>query len=150
MKTIWIYAFFILMTVAGGLVIGISNPPGEWYQALQKPFFNPPGYVFAPVWTVLYVLIGIVGARAYLQRGPGDTLNLWFVQLGFNFLWSPAFFRLQSPAIALGVIVLLLISILALMMASRTRDRLSVWLLTPYALWVAFATLLNATIVFLN
>jgi tryptophan-rich sensory protein len=141
---------FILAVVAVGSLIGLFNIPGDWYQSLQKPFFNPPNWIFGPVWTTLYVLVGIAGARSWLQGKHSARTRIWFLQMILNFLWSPAFFGLQSPVLGLIVIVPMLLVILAFIRQSWPVDRISGWLFIPYALWVAFATMLNLAIVILN
>eukprot|EP00913_Durusdinium_trenchii_P027001 g25336.t1 len=150
MKRILPTLAFVGGVVAIGSLIGLLNIPGDWYQSLAKPFFNPPNWIFGPVWTVLYVFIGIAGARTWIADRRSGRMRIWFVQMVLNFLWSPAFFGLQAPALGLVVIVPLLIAILAFIRASWRADRLSAWLFVPYALWVAFATALNASIVALN
>ncbi|WP_312357830.1 TspO/MBR family protein [Agrobacterium sp.] len=150
MKNLTVYVVFVVAVVAIGALIGVNNVPGEWYQSLQKPFFNPPNWIFGPVWTTLYVLIGIAGARTWIRKRMGTRMRLWFTQMVLNFLWSPIFFGMQSPAGALIIIISMLVCILAFIALSYRRDRVSMWLFMPYALWVAFATVLNASIGILN
>jgi tryptophan-rich sensory protein len=150
MRPLPVYAIFIVLVVAGGLFIGINNIPGEWYQSLQKPPFNPPNWIFAPVWTILYVIIGAVGARTFLHDRRSRAMRFWGAQMLFNFCWSPLFFGLHEIALALIVILALLICVLSFIAVSWNRDRLSALLFLPYAAWVAFATLLNGSILFLN
>lgn len=150
MKNLTVYIVFVVAVVAVGALIGVNNVPGEWYQSLQKPYFNPPNWIFGPVWTTLYVLIGIAGARTWIRKRMGTRTRLWFTQMVLNFLWSPIFFGMQSPAGALVIIVPMLICILAFIALTYRRDRVSMWLFVPYALWVGFATLLNASIGLLN
>ena len=144
---------FILLVVGGGLVIGRLTGPDAWFAALNKPSFNPPSWVFGPVWTTLYVLIAIAGWRVW--RAPAlaarvRAVTLWWVQLGLNFAWSPLFFAAHRIDLALGVIVLLLASIVAFMAAAGRVDRVASILFAPYALWVAFATALNFAFLRLN
>ncbi|MBN7807578.1 tryptophan-rich sensory protein [Agrobacterium rosae] len=150
MKKALVYLVFILAVVTIGALIGMNNVPGEWYQTLNKPFFNPPNWIFGPVWTALYVMIAIAGARTWLQSRMGGRMQLWGSQMLLNFLWSPIFFTMQSPTGALILIVPMLICVIAFIIMTSTRDRISMWLFVPYAVWVAFATLLNASIVYLN
>ncbi len=138
---------FLAVVLGGGLAIGAVTRPDGWYAALAKPPFNPPNWVFAPVWTLLFVMIAVAGARTY-ERGSGFAL--WVVQMALNFAWPPAFFLLHRPATALAVIAALLAVILIFIRTRWTADRVSAWLFVPYAAWVAFATLLNASIVALN
>ncbi|UXS02924.1 TspO/MBR family protein [Agrobacterium tumefaciens] len=150
MKNLSIYIVFVVVVVAIGALIGINNIPGDWYQSLQKPPFNPPNWIFGPVWTTLYVLIGIAGARMWILRPTGTRMRLWFTQMALNFLWSPIFFGMQSPIGALVIIVPMLICSIAFIVLNYSRDRISMWLFVPYAVWVSFATLLNLSITLLN
>ncbi len=150
MKKALTYILFIAIVVGLGALSGVSNMPGEWYQSLEKPFFQPPAWIFGPVWTTLYVLIAIAGARTWLQAPSSGRMQVWFMQMILNFLWSPAFFGYQSPVLGLVVIIPMLVAILAFIGLSWSRDRISAWLFLPYAAWVAFATALNGSIAFLN
>ncbi len=150
MKKALTYILFIGIVVGVGALSGVSNMPGEWYQSLEKPFFQPPAWVFGPVWTTLYVLIAIAGARTWLQAPSAGRMQVWFMQMILNFLWSPAFFGYQSPILGLVVIIPMLVAILAFIGLSWNRDRISAWLFLPYAGWVTFATALNAAIALLN
>lgn len=141
---------FIGAVLGVGLFIGWMTPPGEWYERLAKPFFNPPNWIFGPVWTGLYIVIGVVGWRLWHKASDSVTMKLWFAQMGLNWLWSPTFFGLQAPGLALVVIVGLLVAIAAFILAARRIDPLSAWLFVPYLLWVGFATMLNLAIVVLN
>lgn len=144
------YIVFIAAVVGIGILIGFVNLPGAWYQSLTKPVFNPPNWLFGPAWTVLYILIGIAGARTWLA-GPGSSaMKIWFGQMLLNYLWSPFFFGLQKPWIALVVIVALLATILAFIANRWSGDRPAALLFLPYAAWVTFATLLNASLAYLN
>ena len=150
MKKALVYLIFILVVVTTGALIGMNNVPGEWYQSLNKPFFNPPNWIFGPVWTALYIMIAVAGARTWLQSRMGGRMQLWGSQMLLNFLWSPMFFGMQSPAAGLIIIVPMLICIIAFLILTSSRDRLSMLLFIPYAAWVGFATLLNASILYLN
>lgn len=143
-------ALFVILVVGGGSLIGINNVPGEWYQALAKPPFNPPNWIFGPVWTILYVLIAVAGWRVWNAERTGGAMSVWWLQLGLNFLWSPVFFTLNQIGLALLIIVVLLAAILAFIRINWHRDRTSAVLFLPYAAWVAFATLLNGSIWLLN
>lgn len=145
-----VYLVFIAVVVTCGALIGINNVPGDWYQSLNRPPFNPPNWIFGPVWTPLYVMIAIAGARTWLRSRMGGRMQLWGSQMLLNFLWSPMFFGMQSPAAGLIIIVPMLICIIAFIILTSRRDRLSMLLFIPYAAWVGFATLLNASILCLN
>ena len=150
MNRILIYILFIIIVLGCGLLIGINNIPGEWYQSLVKPSFNPPNWIFAPVWSALYVIIGFVGARTFIHHRQTAAMRFWVAQMIFNFAWSPLFFGFQEIAMALIVIIALLISIVGFIVASRKQDGLSALLFTPYLAWVAFATVLNTSIFLMN
>jgi benzodiazapine receptor len=150
MKKILIHVLFIAVVVGLGALIGVANIPGAWYQSLAKPPFNPPNWIFGPVWSALYVLIGIAGARTWLAHPASGRMQLWFGQMALNFLWTPAFFGAESTILGLIVIVPLLAAILVFIRASWHRDRISALLLMPYAVWVGFATLLNVSLFVLN
>jgi len=141
---------FLILVVGGGILIGAGNIPGTWYEALNKPWFNPPNWLFGPAWTLLYILIAIAGWRSWERNRGGRAMKLWWAQLALNFAWSPIFFTLHGVGMALVVIVALLLTILAFIALTWNRDRLASLLFAPYAAWVAFATTLNASIWWLN
>jgi tryptophan-rich sensory protein len=143
-------AVFLIVVVGGGLAIGFVTLPGEWYASLAKPAFNPPNWVFGPVWTVLYVVIAIAGWRIWEHDTRGTAMKLWVAQLALNFAWSPVFFGAQMPLQALLIIIALLATTVLFISRTYQSDQLAAGLFVPYALWVAFATLLNASIVLLN
>lgn len=150
MKTRAAMLMFLALVVGGGLTIGYFTAPGEWYAQLEKPNFNPPGWVFGPVWTVLYVMIAIAGWRIWRQDPAGWPMRLWWGQLSLNFLWSPTFFAAHLIGPALAIVLLLLAAILGFIAASWRQDRAAALLFVPYAAWVAFASVLNASILALN
>jgi tryptophan-rich sensory protein len=150
MNRILVHILFIVAVLGFGLFIGINNIPGEWYQSLAKPSFNPPNWIFAPVWSILYVIIGFVGARTFLNHRHSASMRFWIAQMMFNFAWSPLFFGVHEIAMALIVIIALLVSIIGFIATSWNRDRPSALLFTPYLAWVTFATMLNASILLMN
>ncbi|NNF79791.1 MAG: tryptophan-rich sensory protein [Rhizobiales bacterium] len=141
---------FVVLVVGGGLLIGYLNVPGEWYANLTKPSFNPPNWIFGPVWTILYVFIAIVGWRVWQQNPRGPATFVWTLQLVLNFLWSPVFFTSHEIGLALVIILTLLTTIIVFIVWEWPRDRLVSLLFVPYAAWVAFASLLNVSILMLN
>jgi tryptophan-rich sensory protein len=141
---------FLLVVMGGGIAIGILTAPGEWYAALEKPAFNPPNWIFGPVWTALYLIIAFVGWRIWKHKERGIIWPLWIVQMALNFLWSPVFFAAQNPALALVVILSLLLCLVLFVRKAWHLDRLSAVLFLPYIAWVGFASALNVAIVFLN
>ncbi len=142
--------FFLVLTVGGGLLIGLVTRPGEWYVKISKPWFTPPDRVFGPVWTLLYAMIAIAGWRTFMLDPLGLPITVWTIALALNFLWSPIFFRLHRPVAALFVILFLLATIMAFIELTWSRDAVSALLFAPYAAWVLFATILNAAVCFLN
>lgn len=145
-----VYLAFIILVLGGGLVIGANTVPGGWYASLAKPFFNPPNWLFAPVWSILYLIIGVVGARTWLAFRRSMAMRFWFAQLVLNFAWTPVFFGLQDPASAMIVILALDIAVAGFIAASWRQDRASALAFLPYLAWVLFATALNGAILVLN
>jgi tryptophan-rich sensory protein len=143
-------ALFIVLVLGGGTLIGVTTLPGGWYAGLIKPLFNPPNWVFAPVWTLLYLLIAIAGWRIWQRDPRSAAMTAWFIQLGLNFVWSPVFFGAHRIGLALVTIVALLAAILSFIATAWPRDRVASWLFVPYAAWVTFATALNAAVWRLN
>lgn len=143
-------ALFIVFIIGTGFAIGMLNPPGSWYAALTKPWFNPPNWVFAPVWSVIYLLVAIAGWRTFERDRNSTAMMLWWVQMALNFLWSPIFFTAHRPDVAFAVILSLLAAILAFIALQRSEDRVSAVLFLPYAAWVSFASMLNFEIFRLN
>ncbi len=141
---------FLVLVVGGGLLIGSLTVPGGWYAQLAKPPFNPPEWLFAPVWTVLYILIAIAGWRIYQRDRSSLPMKLWWIQLALNFLWTPTFFSAHQIGLALLIILGLLAVILGFIASSLKQDCLAAWFFAPYAVWVAFASVLNASILALN
>lgn len=145
----------ILFLLAGYLpaLSGFFFRPTDWYAHLTKPELNPPNWIFAPVWTVLYLTIGIA-AYLFAAKAEGkmrrDGLLVCFVQLVLNALWPALFFGLKNPAVALVEIVLLLAGILATILIFRQRSQAAALLMLPYLAWVGFATYLNAGIWLIN
>lgn len=126
-----------------------------WYPTIKKPIFNPPNWVFAPVWTILYAMMGVAGGLIwnYLEtdREIVKKAFLFFViQLGLNALWSYIFFGLHNPLLALIEIILLWLMIFETYSQFKKIDKIAGMLLIPYLVWVAFATVLNASIWWLN
>jgi tryptophan-rich sensory protein len=140
----------LFVAVMGGLMTDI----GPWYDSLRKPSWQPPGWLFGPVWTAIFALVAFAGAEAWRRARRGrdrQFLVLLFSVNGFlNVLWSLLFFRLHRPDWALVEVAALWVSILALIVVLRRYARGSAWLLVPYLLWVTFAAILNWTVVQLN
>lgn len=136
-----------------GSVLTVSAISG-WYMTLNKPFFSPPNWVFGPVWTILYFLMGVsfylIWIRGFQEKRAKTASRFFAAQLVLNFIWSPVFFGLRSPELGLVVIVAMWVMIVMTMMKFYPLSRWAFYLLVPYVLWVSFATVLNAAIVMLN
>jgi len=136
----------------GSLLTTPSIP--TWYASLNKPSFNPPNWVFAPVWTTLFVLMGISAYLVWnqgLQNAPVKrALIMFLVQLALNVFWSFLFFKLQSPTYAFVEITVLWIAIALTIVAFVRISRPAAFLLIPYIVWVSFAAVLNSSIARLN
>lgn len=136
-----------IVAAVGGLAAGSA---GDTYRELELPPFAPPSWLFGPVWSVLYVMIGVAGWLLWRARGWDPALTLWAVQLVLNLAWTPLFFAADRYTLALVDIVVLALLVLGLIALAWRRSRTAAWLLVPYAAWVCFATALNAAIVVLN
>jgi benzodiazapine receptor len=141
---------FVVFSVAGGSFIGYFSIPGPWYAALNKPAFNPPNWIFGPVWTVLYILIGIAGARVWLNHRDSPLPKLWFAQMALNFAWPLVFFAAQRPDLALPVLIAMLILILAFIAMAWHRDRPSALMFTALCALGQLRRALNGAIWWLN
>jgi benzodiazapine receptor len=137
---------FLVFTLAIGFVAGQVTAPNipTWYADLAKPSFNPPNWVFAPVWTTLYVFIAVAAWRIWLKAGwRARGLALWLIQLALNFAWSFLFFGAHAPGAALADLVVLWLAIISTIAVFWRTDRAAGLLLMPYLLWVSFAGVLN-------
>ncbi|WP_069131604.1 TspO/MBR family protein [Rhodohalobacter halophilus] len=145
-------ALCYLIAWTGALVSpGIASP--EWYNSLNKPDWNPPAWLFGPVWTTLYTLMGISAWLVWKEYGfkhAASALSAFFLQLILNGLWSQLFFNLQNIGWALIEIILLLTVIFVTTHLFYQKNKIAGWLLIPYILWVSFATALTAAIWVLN
>jgi len=151
-KTLPGLALWLGLALAAGW-IGSRFMPGEWYASLAKPAWNPPNAVFAPVWTVLYLFMGVAAWLVWRKAGfSGATvpLALFLLQLVLNSLWSYLFFGLQQPMLAFFEIVVLWIAILATTLGFWKVTPAAGVLLVPYLCWVAFAAALNLQLWRLN
>ena len=143
---------WLALTFAAALT-GVFISTGGWYASLVKPAWNPPNWIFGPVWTLLY---GMMAVAAWLvwQRGGWTgqrrPLCLYLLQWALNALWTPLFFGLRRPGLAFGEITVLALAVPATLAAFWKVRRLAGALLVPYALWVLFAAVLNFTIWWLN
>lgn len=135
----------------GTALLGASlTTIGPWYQALERPWFQPPDWAFGPAWTLIFALSGYALMRAWRAGARGLLLGVFLVNGGLNVLWSFLFFTLRRPDWALIEIVPLWLSILAMILIAARHDRVAAWCIIPYIAWVSFAGALNLAIVRLN
>ena len=156
MKPIYKFIIAVLIPLAVGSLAGYftASSVNGWYTTLVKPSFNPPNWLFAPVWTSLYIMMGIALFLVWNSGAAEDVkstaVTLYIVQLALNFLWSFVFFYAQQPGWALVNIILMWIFIFLTILWFGKISSLSAWLLVPYICWVSFATVLNFAIWKLN
>ncbi len=146
----------IVACLCAGIIGSVFTTPAitTWYAALQKPAFTPPNWLFAPAWTILYILMGIVASiiwhKGLDNRANKTALIIFLIQLILNILWSVAFFGLHSPLYGIIVIVALWIAILFTIIKFFRISKLAGALLLPYIGWVTFAAALNISVFLLN
>ncbi len=132
---------------------GVFVSSGGWYASLAKPAWNPPNWLFGPIWTLLYVMMAVAAWLVWREGGwkaQRRPLGLYLLQWALNALWTPLFFGLQRPGLAFAEIITLDAAVLGTLMTFWRVRRAAGLLLVPYMLWVAFATVLNITIWRLN
>ena len=124
-----------------------------WYATIQKPSFNPPNWIFGPVWTVLYIMMGVALGLVWSETTKltkSKAYTFFFIQLALNGIWSIIFFAMEQPPLAMVDIIILLVFIVLTIKAFFPINKLAAYLLIPYLLWVSFASVLNASIWYLN
>ncbi|WP_051540816.1 TspO/MBR family protein [Ahrensia sp. 13_GOM-1096m] len=141
---------FLILCVGGGALIGTQNLPGDWYDGLTKPFFNPPSWLFGPVWTVLYAMIAVAGWRTWIRNANGTLMKIWFAQIALNFTWSPVFFTYHWTLFAALIILAMIVLTAIFIVSVWSKDRVAGWLMIPYLCWIGFASLLNISLWWLN
>ena len=146
----WIIFLVLLASCFAAGSTGALFPPGDWYRSLKKPGFTPPDWVFPVVWTTLYVLIAIAGARVATMPQAGLALALWALQVALNAIWTPIFFGLKKVRLALVVVSLLWLSVAFGMLALFQLDTLAGLMFVPYLIWLSIATALNLRVMQLN
>ncbi|MEM4244877.1 MAG: TspO/MBR family protein [Candidatus Nanoarchaeia archaeon] len=149
-------AFSIILISLAGLIGGLSTSKyiPTWYASIKKPSFNPPNWIFGPVWTTLYVLMGIsfylVWSKGLETKQAKTAITLFIIQLILNVAWSIIFFGMQSPLYAFIEIIILWVFILLTIIHFYKISKPAAYLLIPYILWVSFAAILNFSIYYLN
>lgn len=156
MKTNNIYKLILAIAICqlAGIIGALFTSPAikTWYSTLVLPVLNPPSWIFGPVWTLLYLLMGIAAYLVWQQgkKKRSIPIKVFALQLFLNSIWSILFFGLQKPGLALIDILTLLISIVWTMVLFFKISKPAAYLLVPYILWVSFATYLNYSIWILN
>ena len=143
---------FVVLSAAAALT-GSRFRPGEWYERLKKPSWRPPNWLFAPVWSALYLMMAVAAWLVWKDVGlpaAQAPLALWLGQLINNAAWTPAFFGLKRPDLGLVVIVALWLAIATTIVAFTAVSAAATWLMAPYLGWVSFAALLNLAVWRLN
>lgn len=146
---------WVVATVAAGAAMGVLFPPDEWYERIAKPTWMPPAWLFGPVWTVLYVLLGTGAWLVARDRGaaPRDRRIAWIafmLHAVFNLAWTPLFFGLRQPGLAFLDICLVWLTLLWMVLQFGRIRPLAGYLLLPQVLWVSFALVLNGTLWLMN
>lgn len=151
------YIIFVALSLFTGIIGSIFTIPSIpiWYANLIKPWFNPPSWLFSPVWTTLYILMGSAAFLVWQTKTKtkslkNTALTLYFIQLVLNSVWSYLFFGLKNPGLAFFEIVILLLTIIATTYYFWKIYRPAAYLMLPYIAWVTFATILNSSIWLLN
>ena len=138
---------FLASAIGGFTTTSFKEP---WYSQIILPSFNPPSWVFAPVWTLLYVIMSIAIWKIWINSFDLKLLKLYFLHLFFNGTWSIVFFGFHQIGLALVNLIIIIIFIIMLMKKYLARDRLSFYLMIPYFLWSSYALILNSSIFLLN
>ena len=150
-KYLSLFLILIITFIAsgiGGFVTASFKEP--WYSEIVLPSFNPPSWVFAPVWTALYILMSIAAWRIWIKFNDHKILNIYFYHLLFNATWSVIFFGFHQIELALINLIIILIFVIILIKIYFKKDKLSFFLTVPYLLWVLYAFILNSAITILN
>jgi benzodiazapine receptor len=138
---------FIASAIGGFTTATFKEP---WYSGIVLPSFNPPSWVFAPIWTTLYILMSVAVWRVWIKFSDLKILSIYFIHLLFNATWSVVFFGFHQIELALINLIIILIFIIVLMKTYLNKDKLSFFIMVPYLLWSSYALLLNTVIMILN
>ena len=143
---------FLITTFSASFIGGITTFKFKepWYSTLVKPSFNPPDWVFGPVWTILYILMAIAIWIVWIKSKNINLVYLYFIHLFFNTTWSIVFFGFNQIELALINLIVLILFIVILFLKYKVISKLSAYLMIPYFLWCCFAFLLNLNLMMLN
>ena len=147
------FILFLSITFSASLLGGLAtiNFKEPWYSLLNKPIFNPPDWIFAPVWTTLYLMMTVaVWIFWHTKNKNINTIYIYFIHLIFNTTWSVVFFVFQNMFLALIVLIILIALIINLILRFKRVNMISVYLMIPYLLWCCFALILNTSLVMIN
>ena len=137
-----------IASAIGGFTTALFKEP--WYSQIILPNFNPPSWVFAPIWTTLYIMMSIAIWKIWINSFNSNILKLYFIHLFFNATWSIVFFGFHQIGLALINLIIILIFIILLMKKYLIRDKVSFYLMIPYLIWSSYALILNSSIFILN
>ena len=147
----WLTFFIFLMACLVAASTGSLFPTGEWYKSLNKPSWNPPDWLFPIAWSILYLVIAFVGMRVSIVISEYQfAVALWALQISLNTIWTPIFFGLHRIRLAMGFMMALWSTVLAMVVSYWFIDVLAAALVVPYFFWVSFAALLNYKLMTLN
>ena len=147
------FILFLSITFSASLIGGLAtiNFKEPWYSLLNKPVFNPPDWIFAPVWTTLYLMMTVaIWIFWHTKNKNINTVYIYFIHLIFNTTWSVVFFVFHNMVLALIVLIILIALIINLILRFKRVNMFSVYLMIPYLLWCCFALILNTSLVILN
>ena len=152
-KNKYLSLFLILLITSSASAIGgftTASFKEPWYSEIILPSFNPPSWVFAPVWTTLYIMMSIAIWKIWINSFDPKILKLYFIHLFFNGSWSVVFFGFHQIGLALINLIIIIIFIILLMKSYFVRDKVSFYLMAPYLLWSSYALILNSSIFLIN
>ena len=147
------FILFLSITFSASLIGGLAtiNFKEPWYSLLNKPMFNPPDWIFAPVWTTLYLMMTVaVWIFWHTKNKNINTVYIYFIHLIFNTTWSVVFFVIHNMVLALIVLIILIALIINLILRFKRVNMFSVYLMIPYLLWCCFALILNTSLIMIN
>jgi len=147
------FILFLSITFSASVIGGLAtiNFKEPWYSLLNKPVFNPPDWIFAPVWTTLYLMMTVaVWIFWHTKNKNINTVYIYFIHLIFNTTWSVVFFVFHNMVLALIILIILIALIINLILRFKRVNMFSVYLMIPYLLWCCFALILNTSLVMLN
>jgi len=147
------FILFLSITFSASLIGGLAtiNFKEPWYSLLNKPVFNPPDWIFAPVWTTLYLMMTVaVWIFWHTKNKNINTIYIYFIHLVFNTTWSVVFFVFHNMVLALITLIILIALIIILILRFKRVNMFSVYLMIPYLLWCCFALLLNTSLIIMN